>query len=357
MGMRLKHPEHGAAEGAPFIASHIIRVTEKAFDDFAASGTDKAANRKDAGHLREGQKWNRTTAIAAHSSGHGRRRRRAPSSAPCTASRRGSTATMTLVAGALSSTPRQGERVRQEYRPGARSHLHLDTRRWRRPRPRGPDGIEAVAIVTPNHVHFGPAKAFLEAGIHVICDKPLTATLADARALRGIKPKNGAKFLLTHNYTGYPLVRQARETGEVGALGKIRVVQVEYPQDWLTTAGRSRQQAGLVAHRSEALGRRRRDRRHRHACLQPGALRHRPQDRGGRADLTSFVKGRKLDDNVHIMLRFQRRARHAVGQPGGAGQRERPAAARLWRRRPGSNGGRTIRTTCGSPSSASPSSC
>src|SRR5690606_15251084 len=72
-----------------------------------------------------------------------------------------------------------------------------------------PDGIEAVSIVTPNNVHFGPAKAFLEAGIHVICDKPLTSTIEDARALKAIKPAKGAKFLLTHNYTGYPLIRQA----------------------------------------------------------------------------------------------------------------------------------------------------
>ena len=84
-------------------------------------------------------------------------------------------------------------------------------RRWRAKEAARPDGIEAVSIVTPNHMHFGPAKAFLEAGIHVICDKPLTSTLDDARALATIKPKNGAKFLLTHNYTGYPLVRQARE--------------------------------------------------------------------------------------------------------------------------------------------------
>ena len=99
-----------------------------------------------------------------------------------------------------------------------------------------PDGIEAVSIVTPNHMHYGPAKVFLEAGIHVICDKPLTATLEDARKLAAIKPKNGAKFLLTHNYTGYPLIRQARELVKSGALGKIRVIQAEYPQDWLTEA-------------------------------------------------------------------------------------------------------------------------
>jgi len=99
-----------------------------------------------------------------------------------------------------------------------------------------PDRIDAVSIVTPNHVHFGPAKAFLEAGIHVICDKPLTTTVEDALALAEIVRKSGLIFGLTHNYTGYPLVRQAREMIEAGEVGRIRVVQVEYAQDWLTTA-------------------------------------------------------------------------------------------------------------------------
>src|SRR5258707_772898 len=94
------------------------------------------------------------------------------------------------------------------------------------------DRIDAVAIVLPNHVHFGPAKAFLEAGIHVICDKPLTTTVADAVALAEIVRKSGLIFGLTHNYTGYPVVRQAREMIHAGDLGKIRVVQVEYEQEW-----------------------------------------------------------------------------------------------------------------------------
>src|SRR5882724_9445096 len=98
------------------------------------------------------------------------------------------------------------------------------------------DRIDAVSIVTPNHMHFGPAKAFLEAGIHVICDKPLTTTVEDALALAEIVRKSGLIFGLTHNYTGYPLVRQAREMIEAGEVGRIRVVQVEYAQDWLTTA-------------------------------------------------------------------------------------------------------------------------
>src|SRR5205814_9404424 len=91
------------------------------------------------------------------------------------------------------------------------------------------------SIVTPNHVHFGPAKAFLEAGIHVICDKPLTTTVEDAVALAGIVKKSGLIFGLTHNYTGYPMVRQAREMVQAGELGPLRVVQVEYAQDWLST--------------------------------------------------------------------------------------------------------------------------
>src|SRR3981189_212275 len=100
---------------------------------------------------------------------------------------------------------------------------------------RRPDRIDAVSIVTPNHLHFAPAKAFLEAGIHVICDKPLTTTVEDALALAEIVRRTGLIFGLTHNYTGYPLVRQAREMIEAGELGRIRIVQVEYAQDWLTT--------------------------------------------------------------------------------------------------------------------------
>src|SRR5258708_37052151 len=97
-----------------------------------------------------------------------------------------------------------------------------------------PDRIDAVSIVTPNHVHFGPAKAFLEAGIHVICDKPLTTTVEDALALEQIVGRSGLSFGLTPNSTGYPVVRQGREMIAAREVGRIRVVQVEYAQDWLT---------------------------------------------------------------------------------------------------------------------------
>src|SRR5256885_8894684 len=139
-----------------------------------------------------------------------------------------------LVAGALSSSP---ERSR-----AAALELHIALERaygsfaeMAAAEAKRPDRIDAVSIVTPNHVHFGPAKAFLEAGIHVICDKPLTTTAEDAVALAQIVRRSGLIFGLTHNYTGYPLVRQAREMVLAGELGRLRVVQVEYAQDWLTT--------------------------------------------------------------------------------------------------------------------------
>jgi predicted dehydrogenase len=171
------------------------------------------------------------------------------------------------------------------------------------------DGIQAVSIVTPNHMHFGPAKAFLEAGIHVICDKPLTSTLEDARALAAIKPKKGARFLLTHNYTGYPLMRQARELVESGALGKIRVVQVEYPQDWLAVPHDpdNKQAAWRTDPKRSGAGGAIGDigtHAYNLARFVTGL-----KTEAVSADLMSFVNGRKLDDNVHILLRFRGGAR------------------------------------------------
>jgi len=169
------------------------------------------------------------------------------------------------------------------------------------------DGIEAVSIVTPNNVHFGPAKAFLEAGIHVICDKPLTATLADARALADVKPAKGAKFLLTHNYTGYPLIRQARELVKSGALGKIRVVQAEYAQDWLSTDVSNKQADWRTDPKRSGAGGAIGD-IGTHAYNLARFVTGLRTDSVS-ADLQSFVPGRKVDDNVHILLRFRGGAR------------------------------------------------
>ncbi len=213
-----------------------------------------------------------------------------------------------LVAGALSSRP---EVARESGRNIglAPERTYASWQEMLKSETARPDGIEAVAIVTPNNVHFAPAKAFLEAGIHVICDKPLTSTLTDARALAAVKPKKGAKFLLTHNYTAYPLIRQARELVKSGALGKLRVVQVEYPQDWLTNpADPANKQAAWRTDpkRSGAGG----------AIGDIGTHAYNLarfvtglRTEAVSADLQSFVKGRKVDDNVHVMLRFSGGAR------------------------------------------------
>ncbi|WDR03605.1 Gfo/Idh/MocA family oxidoreductase [Devosia algicola] len=213
-----------------------------------------------------------------------------------------------LVAGALSSRPDVAMESGRNLGL-ADDRIYTDYAEMAKAEAARADGIEAVSIVTPNHMHFGPAKAFLEAGIHVICDKPLTATLEDARKLAAIKPARGAKFLLTHNYTGYPLVRQARELVASGALGKIRVVQAEYPQDWLTEAADAdNKQASWRTdpNRSGAGGAIGDIGTHAYNLLRfvTGL-----KTEAVAADLTSFVPGRQLDDNVHIMLRFDGGAR------------------------------------------------
>jgi predicted dehydrogenase len=213
-----------------------------------------------------------------------------------------------LVAGALSSNPHNARQSAADLGI-APDRAYTSYEEMAQKEAARPDGIEAVSIVTPNHVHYGPAKAFLEAGIHVICDKPLTNSIADARALRDVKPKNGARFLLTHNYTGYPLIRQARDLVASGALGKIRVVQAEYPQDWLTNAadpGNKQASWRTDPARSGAGG----------AIGDIGTHAYNLarfvtglKTEAVSADLQSFVPGRQLDDNVHILLRFEGGAR------------------------------------------------
>ena len=209
-----------------------------------------------------------------------------------------------LVAGALSSRPEVAMESGRNL-GFAEDRIYTSYEEMARAEAARPDGIEAVAIVTPNHMHYGPAKAFLEAGIHVICDKPITSTLEDARKLAEIQPKNGARFLLTHNYTGYPLIRQARELVASGALGNIRVIQAEYPQDWLAeaTTDDNKQAAWRTdPARSGAGGAIGGIGTHAYNLLRfvTGLTTDSVS-----ADLTSFVEGRQLDDNVHIMLRFE----------------------------------------------------
>ncbi|TBR42047.1 Gfo/Idh/MocA family oxidoreductase [Marinomonas agarivorans] len=167
------------------------------------------------------------------------------------------------------------------------------------------DGIQAVIIVTPNHMHFPVAQAFLQQGIHVICDKPVTRTLEEALALEQQVRESGALFALTHNYTGYPLVRHAQHLVQTGVLGTLRTIQVEYAQDWLTQkiedTGNKQAQWRTDPSKSGLAGCLGDIGTHAFnlACFISG------QDvEEVAADLTAFVLGRQLDDNVHTMLRF-----------------------------------------------------
>ncbi|MFV1599106.1 MULTISPECIES: Gfo/Idh/MocA family protein [unclassified Phaeobacter] len=216
-----------------------------------------------------------------------------------------------LVAGALSSDPERAMASAAELGIAAdRSYASYDE--MARAEAGRDDGIDAVAIVTPNHLHAGPSIAFLNAGIHVICDKPLAASAAEAEAIRQAAEASSARFFLTHNYTGYPLLRQARAMIARGDLGRIRLVQAEYAQDWLTdpieqdghkqAAWRtdpSQSGAGAIGDiGTHAFN---------IACfvsgLTPEAL---------SAELHSFGPGRRVDDNAHILLRYDGGARGMI---------------------------------------------
>lgn len=166
--------------------------------------------------------------------------------------------------------------------------------------------MDFVAIVTPNHMHFPPAKMALEHGFHVLSDKPATLNLAEAKKLAAIVEKTGMLYGLTHNYTGYPLVKEARELIQAGRLGKIRKVVVEYPQGWLATrleaTGQKQAAWRTDPKRSGAAG-----------CI--GDIGTHAENLAEyitglqieelAADLTAFVKGRKLDDDGNVLLRFK----------------------------------------------------
>ena len=168
------------------------------------------------------------------------------------------------------------------------------------------DGIDAVAIVTPNHLHADPAIAFLNAGIHVICDKPLAATQDQALAIKAAADASSAKFILTHNYTGYPLIRQAREMVARGDLGKIRVIQAEYAQDWLTEVTHNKQADWRTDPKQSGAGAIGDIGTHAFNILSFVSGLH---TEALSAELHTFVDGRQVDDNAHIMLRFSGGAR------------------------------------------------
>ena len=172
------------------------------------------------------------------------------------------------------------------------------------------DGIEAVSVVTPNHTHYPIAKAFLDAGIHVICDKPMTVTVEEAEALRRAAKDAKRILAVTYNYTGYPMVRQARAMVENGDLGTIRSVQARYVQDWLSEPieadGQKQAEWRTDPAKSGAGGCIGDIGTHAYdlACFVSGL-----ELEALCADLSTFVDGRRLDDNAHLLLRFKGGAR------------------------------------------------
>ena len=216
-----------------------------------------------------------------------------------------------LVAGAFSNSPARSRRKGRELGLGRgrtyASYMDMVDRELALP-----DGerIDFVSIVTPNHVHFPAAKVFLEAGFHVVCDKPMTLNVREARQLKRIVAKTRRIFALTHNYTGYPMVKLARDLVRQGDLGRLRKVVVEYPQGWLAT-------------RLEQVG------------MKQAEWRTDPARSGGSgcmgdigthaenlaeyvtglrmielcADLTTFAGGRRLDDDGNVLVRFRRGVR------------------------------------------------
>ncbi|MCP4819129.1 MAG: Gfo/Idh/MocA family oxidoreductase, partial [Shimia sp.] len=214
-----------------------------------------------------------------------------------------------LVAGNLSSTPEKAARSAEAIGL-ARSYGSFEE--MAREEAAREDGIDAVSIVTPNHMHVPVAKAFLSAGIHVICDKPLTTDLATAHAFAAECDGYDAQFFLTHNYTGSPLVRQARQMVREGMLGNIRLVHAEYLQDWLSRpADPENVQAAWRTDPARTGGAGAIGDIGTHAynlaCFVAGETASHLA-----ADLQSFVKGREVDDNANILLRFGSGARGSI---------------------------------------------
>lgn len=214
-----------------------------------------------------------------------------------------------LVAGALSSDP--GRALASGAELGlAADRCYSDFREMARLESQRPDGIEVVSIVTPNHLHYPVACAFIEAGIHVLCDKPVTTRLDDALDLRARAMSADLCFGITHNYSAYPLIRAARDLVAEGELGELRIMQVEYAQDWLAgdlEASGQKQAAWrtdpALAGPAGCLG----DIGTHAAQLAEFVTGMVPTEIS--ADLATFVANRRVDDHVQVQLRYAQGAR------------------------------------------------
>lgn len=208
-----------------------------------------------------------------------------------------------VVAGAMSADP---QRAAASARAWYLQRTYADYREMAATEASLPDGIDFVMIAVPNHLHYQVARAFLEQGIHVVCDKPMTFNLAEARSLVELVEQKKLIFALTHNYTGYPAVRHARHLVRSGAVGTIRKVLVEYLQDWLMepveNAGNKQAVWRTDPSRSGAAGSIGDIGTHGENLLEfiTGLKIARVC-----ADLTAFVENRRLDDDANLLLRLE----------------------------------------------------
>ena len=216
-----------------------------------------------------------------------------------------------LVCGCFSSSPEKSKQAGEElYLDAERIYGSFDEMMEREAALPADVRMDVVSIVTPNYMHFAPAKKALESGFHVVSDKPMTLTLEEAKELKAIVDKSGLIFALTHNYTGYPMVKQARGMVAAGELGDIKKVVVEYPQGWLATkleeseqkqaawrtdparAGKSCCMGDIGTH-AENLAEYITDLKISEMC----------------AEFTTFVEGRPLEDDGNVLLRFSNGAK------------------------------------------------
>jgi predicted dehydrogenase len=216
-----------------------------------------------------------------------------------------------LVAGALSSDPQRAIESGRDLRLDP-MRCYADWRGMAHAEAARKDGIDVVSVVTPNALHHAICKSFLEAGIDVICDKPLTTTFAEAQDLLATVRRTGRLLGVTYTYTGYPMVREARALIESGALGAVRVVQVESALGWLSgPRERDSKQAAWRTDPAQAgasfivadLGTH---------CFHLSEFVTGRRTAALTADLQTMVSGRRLEDNAHILLRFDNGARGAM---------------------------------------------
>ena len=216
-----------------------------------------------------------------------------------------------LVCGAFSSSPEKSKASGADlYIDPARAYGSFEEMIQREKDLPEDVRMDFVSIVTPNHMHFAPAKMALENGFHVVCDKPLCLDMEQAKELEKLVESTGLLFALTHNYTGYPMVKQARAMIANGELGDIRKVVVEYPQGWLATkledtdqkqaAWRTDPKRSGIAGAMGDIGTHAENLAEYMTGLQISEV---------CADLTAFVPGRALDDDGNILLRFDNGAK------------------------------------------------